>query len=339
MIDWWTNLEGKIMGVQRLAALLLPFFVCLHAEADDCTKTLIQDSSSVQSNSAARYAMSNIADSSLSQSEKASLGVTVPIEGVPVTLSGSDDKAYTSKFFQQTGINWSHEQAVSMLAQTLSETAAKIYRDCVQNNRHSGPFMIAHDATRTEVSVKLTWYSPTGAGTTTNDIRLSASGVDLSDLRSQWNAYPSVWKNADSRILQLKRLPRADARLDLEVGGDTDHLFIAYVPTVTVAKNRVPLRYPEASEIKLDTDSAGHNVGPLSNCFDVGNKTIESGSVVIGGYQTGGPIDGTSWARIDSATDHRFCYTAFLRPLTSGHGGIMTYHVNYTVADYTFSVN
>jgi hypothetical protein len=337
-----THMKSAARAAMTCAALVVAATTASPAFADDCTKVLIQNTLAVQNSSAARYAMSHLADTQLTESEKSGLGITVPIEGVPVSLSGSQDKAYTSKFFEQTGVNWSRETSVNILRQTLSEHAAQLYKTCIEGNRKSGPFIIAYDATPTAVSVSLTWVAPVGAPTKTKAVEVKYEGADKADTDAQLAKWGNKeWKTGESRVLQVKRVAKTDIRMDVVVAGELDHLYIPYSPTVTVTKHRVPKRWPLATdphpEFVLETDEAGHNEGPKKDCLDTGDENIEAGSSFPVETLRGGPLDSTTWVHA-SNDQHRVCVEGYLRPLFSHQGGVLTYHVQYVVDAIEFTV-
>lgn len=315
------------------------FAVSHLAGADECTKTLLEDVTTVQADSATRFAMSSLIDSSLTTSERSQLGAKVPVYGVPVSLNSEDAKSTASRFFQQTGVNWNQKTAVGIITQTLSEHAVEAYRICVSGTFKSGPRVIASNATNDSVDVKVSWLAPAHAATHAT-ATFQVSGAEQRD-------YSKNWRTGENKIFTVKRAKGQDIRFVVTIGGESDEAYVPYIPLITVSENRTVMRFPKIGDPNTDSDGnrrmandgTGVNQGPVSECRSAPAGAVIDPSVSAVVIPLKISLGNNSYAKLTKNDFRQVCYEAFMAPFGAEKGGDFRFYVNYTVVEPIYKVS
>jgi hypothetical protein len=301
--------------------------------SNDCLGTLIQDRKALSFSQASAFALSDVLSQSFSSQEQDNLGVTIPIDGVPVALDGQRAQNIAQQFFQQTGLKWDQETSLSIFTSTLSENAVEAYKACILGQKTSGPKIIAYDATDTEITVKISWQSPPAAPTS------SVATYTISGGKPQ-SALPKTWRTGQSNSFIFSRDSKADFRMTVNIGGEEDHVFVPFVPTITVKRDVIHVTMPSDDQppLILEGDGSGNNQ-EMSACYNAPDGyNILQGTASVEMLVKVGNLDNTSKVEITTDDGTFVCWHAFLRPLSKEGGGNMRWRITFLAERWTFTV-
>jgi hypothetical protein len=216
-------------------ALLLLSSPALALAQERCVQTLIQDKGRLNLREASSLATMKLLKSSRNNSSNWGLDVTVPIEGIPIGVGAEGAQQSTDDYFEHSTLDWSQERLLSVATQTLSANSVEAYKACLGTLSRSGPRVIAHSATPTEVTLKITWTAPVGAPTTTRSINIDVTGGILR------SAFPTEWRTGQEESRIVTRTAVRDFRVAANIGNQTDSQLVAYIPEVTERRRTLML--------------------------------------------------------------------------------------------------
>ena len=99
---------------------------------EECVKAVTQhDLISVQSSDIVRMASFSMLDKAKSGNDSKNAGVTIPIDGVPVTLSYAEAQAYAERMLQINDIHFDEDQRQSIVMSVMAAGAPEMLKDCL----------------------------------------------------------------------------------------------------------------------------------------------------------------------------------------------------------------
>lgn len=194
------------------------------AQSDRCAAALIQDYGRLDLRQTSSLALAELYRQSRSNDQNWAAGITVPIEGIPVSGSAESAESTRESYFRQSSLDWSFERVESVATQTLSDNAVEAYRICKDGEHRAGPRILAYRATSEGVTVEIRWIS--GGGSLTRETGASIV-VDGGTFDS---AFPTTWETGDRRTRFLRREAGQDIRIRADIGPETDSIFISRMP-------------------------------------------------------------------------------------------------------------
>ncbi|WP_264772659.1 hypothetical protein [Defluviimonas salinarum] len=220
-------MEARVM-LKRLGFACFQVFCSIAgvaaAQTDRCAAALIQDHGKLDLRQTSSLALAELYRQSISNDKNWAAGVTVPIEGVPLSGSAESAESTRESFFRQSSLDWSFERVESVATQTLSDNAVEAYRICKDGEHRTGPRILAYRATREGVTVEIRWISGGGAPTRETGASIVVEGGTVD------NAFPTTWETGDSRTRFVRREPGRDIRIRADIGPGTDSIFISRMP-------------------------------------------------------------------------------------------------------------
>jgi hypothetical protein len=194
------------------------------AQTDRCAAALIQDYGKLDLRKTSSLALAELYRQSRSNDQNWAVGITVPIEGIPVSGSAESAESTRESYFRQSSLDWSFERVESVATQTLSDNAVEAYRICKDGEHRAGPRILAYRATSEGVTVEIRWISSGGAPTRETGASIVVEGGTVDD------AFPTTWETGDRRTRFIRREPGRDIRIRADIGPETDSIFISRIP-------------------------------------------------------------------------------------------------------------
>lgn len=308
-----------------------------NAQASACVAALVKDITTVSATSTRAYALSRLVDQQTSKQDKEKIGATIPIDGVPVSLTSDRARRFVSKFYEQTNVNWDEATALAIVSQSLSSNAVSAYRTCIDGEHRSGPRAYAHNATSDEVTIDVRWLAPVKAPTTAQGSIEITGGVPTTKLKTKW-------ESGESRSFIVKRNKGEDIRISINIGGESvpAGIFVPYVARVRATQKRETITLPPIGQapFRLVTDSKGSNQW-MERC-EAAQPGVEIDYLAANASVElkAGPLDETTYVKIDRDNSNyaMVCWDAWMHPLVSGRGGDMNFRILYPTVTWNFEV-
>lgn len=328
-------MRNVIVSLAGASVALAPAYA--NDQASACIGSLVKDITTVSATSTSAYALSRLVDQQTSTQDKAKVGATIPIDGVPVSLTSDRARRFVGKFYEQTNVNWNDATALAIVSQSLSSNAVSAYRTCIEGEHRSGPRAYAHNATSDHVTIDVRWVAPVGAPKTAQGSIEITGGIPTTKLKT-------TWESGESSSFIVKRNKGEDIRVSINIGKESvpGGIFVPYVARVRVTPKRETITLPPIGQapFRLVTDSRGTNF-KVERCeaappgveidHPAANSSVE---------QMAGPLDETTYVKInrDKSNYAMVCWDALLRPLVSGRGGDMYFRILYPTVTWNFEV-
>ncbi len=209
---------------RTIAALTVISLSTGFAAAQDCEHALIKDAVVLDLSEFHSLARAELLRRSMENDSDWAAGVTVPIKGIPVSANAESAESSREDYFSSSNLSWTSERVVSAATQNLSINSVEAYRACIDGQHSSGPRIFVHDATRTEATVTIKWFSPPGANTQADGAQVIISGGTFTQ------NFPGTWVTGGSYASIVKRIPDQDMRVIANIGEESDNVFVSLIP-------------------------------------------------------------------------------------------------------------
>lgn len=201
------------------------------AGAQNCAAALISDVGILDLRTYSSLTQAELLYREKNQDKSWAVGIDVPIKGTPISGDGESAETLREEYFSQSNLEWTNERVVSSATQSLSRNSVEAYRACIDGQHRSGPRIIVHNATKTEATVSITWFSAPNAPTQVDNADITITGGAFVQ------QFPTDWSTGMRHAVVVSRNSGVDMRIVANVGGDSDNVFVALIP-------QEPLRVP-----------------------------------------------------------------------------------------------
>jgi hypothetical protein len=209
-----------------LAPILICFLNCIPTASkaqDQCASSLVRNTFNGSYSSVETLAAFRLRYGSSSNTTNTDVGVTVPVEGLPVGFNYGSAASAAANYFDQSEIQWGAQRLESVATQTLSAAAVETYKACRKSLPTTGPRVLVYDATRTGATVSVTWFSGPGAPTKAKGtVELEGGSLNI--------AFPEIWETGQKITRTIKRGKSQDLRVVVNIGGSSDDEFVSQLP-------------------------------------------------------------------------------------------------------------
>ncbi|WP_154667725.1 hypothetical protein [Leisingera caerulea] len=292
----------------------------------DCFETLIQDVGAININDATHLALASAYSRSLDSSDKWAAGITVPIKGVPVDLTGEGQKRVLETVTSSFAAQFSSNRLVSMSTQKLSRNAVAAFDICMRGANRTGTVVYAFDATHREITVEVSWNASAGGPT--------EAPADIQVVNGEFtSALPDTFSTGTSYTTVVRREPGEDVRVIANIGGTSSNAVIYWVPTVKIETTRVTafIDGPHSGKRwRLANMGDGREHSILGMCdYPPNGWSVVPGSASINISTRVGAIDHRTYARITEQTPDKVCFDGRVYPLDRHGGGDIWWRPSY----------
>lgn len=253
-----------------------------YAEGDTCVGTLLKDNKTLALNSSQTWAISQFIREHNDSTTSSSIGLSVPIYGVPASLNSSKAEKTARQFSEDTGISFDSKSSAEITESTLSDRAVLAYRICKEGELTDGVRVTAYDATPEKVSIRIRWVAgPLVPSEVPADLRYDPAEATLSPVAvnssktertshlannfdgsstetiittitrrpgSQKDKAPSLptrWKSGFDVTYDFDRVKGKPFTFTANIGGHTGRVHIPAIPEISVTPIHQEVVYPD----------------------------------------------------------------------------------------------
>jgi len=226
-------MNTKFAVVKMLSLLLLLWMGATRAE--DCSRSLVPDVSTIKNDVAARSSFLSIVNKENYNSMKTNAGLSAELQAleIPFGIDASYDQFSEgrSKHYEKVKYSSDYKNASGFLLRKISPESFAAYTDCLrlQAQLTDGPHIVPVAVSPTLLTAKIIWRAPPGVskGSATYD----SEGIEPESIKK----LPKTLLSSSESDFIFRLRPNSEARLAIRIGGKADSLVIPLPPMVTAA--------------------------------------------------------------------------------------------------------
>lgn len=322
----------------KLTAFFAFLFAALPATGfaqANCFEALIQNQGEISISDATDLALTSAYSRSLDSSNKWSAGVTVPIKGVPVSLTGDGARTLLERVTSSFSGQFSSNRLISMSTQTLSREAVEAFEICTRGADRTGTVVYAYDATQREITVEVAWNASANGPTTVPSEIVVVNGEFVS-------SPPDTMTSGESFRTVVRREYGEDVRIIANVGGTSSDATVYWVPNISVKTERQTAFIDgsiSGGRWRLANQGDGKASWASKCSFPPNGWSVVPGTASANISDRLGRIDHRTYVRITEESRNRVCFEAQMYPLAVEGGGDMWWRPSYQIERVEVVIN
>lgn len=318
----------------RLAFCLLILVSAAASSAsaeEDCNAVLLQQDIHVQHESLYEaIARQTLTDESSSNRSNSGSSATIPIDGVPVAFSSTQDDDTQRSILAQTHLSFTHQQASDILEAKLGDNARDAYVQCLAFRAHQyQPFQISVKSfSADQLVVVFSWWP---SGSTLNSVPIHI--VDVKGLTVPARFALVARPNSTQAMTFIRTGAKSGLFLNAEAGGYVQSISVPYLPSIQVSAENAGLYH--SRDIYAQTVQQGvPAIVPVADLIAPAGTVVDPGSIRVV-YANGYPHDGCgdasrSYIRAEASGARRIQIEARAVESSMGCGAAVAGFVEYS---------